>query len=125
MNDPSAASESPARSSRQLVENSQNAYAYGNPEAAKALLSTAFTGWLDGTHTLTSSTNLNSLQGFALIYMLLATESDKSEFSKIDSIPGASGAFFLQQPDHWTNGNGSGVQFMNTCFGNAIANFHQ
>ena len=52
--------------------NEKNAYTYGDPSSINALLNTAFGPWMDGQHTLSSTTNLNALQGFALVYMMLS-----------------------------------------------------
>ncbi|MGZ3794423.1 MAG: hypothetical protein ACXVCP_18895, partial [Bdellovibrio sp.] len=47
----------------------QNGYAFGDPVGAKTLVTTAFKGWLDGAHSLSSTTTLNALQGLALVFL--------------------------------------------------------
>jgi hypothetical protein len=124
LNEPTT--ETPARSTRALVENSNNAFAYGDPDAAKALISTAFNGWLDGSHSLTETTRLNALQAFGLIYMTLSQDSDRRFFKSTSTITGATGAYYLLMPMNYISGNGGNdAGMINTMMGNGISTFKQ
>jgi hypothetical protein len=124
VSDPAGASETPSRSSRALIENSKNAFAYGDPESAKALISTAFSGMLDGKNSLTATSRLTSLQAFALVYMTLSKDGDRQYFDGVSAVTsGATGAFYTAMPMDYMSGGGVGP--MNTVFANGILNFRQ
>jgi hypothetical protein len=126
------------------IQANQNQYQYGDPIGVTSLLNTAFGSWFDGSHSLTTSTNLNAFQSFALIYLLLSGNNNGAHISGI--LPNAGNgnpqdSFEIDMTPGFGNGNmnsmtakcGSGlvgpscgqVQAINTMIGNAIAGFHQ
>lgn len=59
-----------------IAINRDNAYVYGDPTAVTSLLQKAFGPMMDGKHTLTATTNLNALQAFGLVYILMSQHTD-------------------------------------------------
>ena len=55
----------------------ENAYQFADPVGPKKLLTTAFNGWFDGKHSLSSTTELNALQTFSLIFMFFEEGTDE------------------------------------------------
>ncbi len=117
--------ETPARSTRPLIQNSKNAFAYGDPDAAKSLISTAFNGWLDGAHSLTPTTQLNALQAFGLIYMTLSQDSDRRYFKVNTAISNSTGAYYLLMPMDFISSGGGAAGLINTLMGNGFSTFKQ
>ena len=55
----------------------ENAFVYGDPLGTKKLLSNAFNGWFDGTHSIDQNTSFNAIQVFALIFLFFEADSEK------------------------------------------------
>ena len=108
-----------------VMLNNNNAYVYSQPQAAGALMNTAFGSWLDGKHTLTTSTNLNALQSFALVYMLLSGNNNVFTTSSLASTDGIS-YVVMQSP--LFNGQAASeldmINGMNSAIGNSLLTVH-
>lgn len=122
VNDPAAASEN--RSSYQLMS-AENGYAFDDPVGTKKLLTTAFSGWFDGAHSISSTTNLNSLQAFALVFLFFTEGNDGQRYiDGLSGLPlGATGKFNVESPQFMSNG--SELAPINQTIGGAFNNFHQ
>lgn len=94
-----------------------NGYEFGDPVGTKKLLSTAFNGWFDGAHTLSSTTNLNALQVFALVYMFF---SQGGESRYIDGIVSGYNEFIVEAPIF---SDGGQVPAMNQAIGKSFTQF--
>ncbi|MGZ3773981.1 MAG: hypothetical protein ACXVCN_09710 [Bdellovibrio sp.] len=113
----------------------QNGYAYGDPVGAKTLVTTAFKGWLDGNHSLTSTTNLNGLQSLALIFLYFEEGGGGSSGREICSHDSSGARVCLDSSNpnahYQTNvpifegGSANPVMDMNKAFGAALTTFKQ
>ncbi|OFZ15356.1 MAG: hypothetical protein A2Z20_06805 [Bdellovibrionales bacterium RBG_16_40_8] len=72
-----------------------NAFAFRNPVGTKKLLATAFNGWFDGKHSISSTTDFNALQVFALVYLFF---EDGDEYKYIDDIISGQNRFSIESP---------------------------
>ncbi len=108
-----------------IQANATNAFVYDDPKAAVGLLNTAFGPMLDGLHTLTTSTNLNALQEFGLVYMFLSARNNQQYVDGL--LPDAGGhpqnQFLIVSPA--MNGGGSNPNDdINTLIGNSFSTYH-
>jgi hypothetical protein len=110
-----------------IKPNPSNQFEFGDLSARTGLMHLAFGPWLDGKHTLDATTNLNSLQVFGLVYMLLSGGGDYSKIHGLETtIPGTSETirnFQLMAPICMEDSGGA-----DTCNGvlaKGITNFHQ
>lgn len=109
-----------------LLPNPRNGYAFGNPEGAKSLISTAFNGWLDGTKSFTATTKINALQAFALLYLYLDQDSDRRWSEPLSTaVSGSHGSFFMALPMDYSDGSDDMVLMFNKVFGNGFDTFKQ
>jgi hypothetical protein len=113
LNDPSvSASVRTARAAMSLREN-QNTYSISNPVGALKLLSVAFNGWFDGLHSLGSTTDLDALQAFALIYLFFEEEGERG----IEGLgPTGNDQMFEMITPAWLSGAPQSTAGMNTMF---------
>lgn len=99
----------------------ENAYQFADPVGPKKLLTTAFNGWFDGKHSITSSTELNALQVFSLIFMFF--EEGGSNGTHIDNMDSTDAnqeyAYEFYSPI-MKSGN---VEKWNQAFGKAVENY--
>lgn len=75
MNPMASPSPTPTTAVLATITANNNTYVYSDPSSAMALMNTAFGAWMDGTHSLSASTNLNGLQVFGLLYMFMTGNS--------------------------------------------------
>lgn len=103
--------------------NQNNAFVFGDPKAASTLLHAAFGPWLDGSHSLTSTTNLNGLQVFSLVYLFFtAHEGQNGDVHNIPNLlPNSQQNMFLVLNPTC---NGSSGQ-CNISIANGITTYHQ
>lgn len=118
-----------------LIAN-QNGYAFGDPVGAKTLVTTAFKGWLDGQHSLTSTTNLTALQTLALVFLYMEEGGGGSGGRNICTHNSAGTRVCLDSanpnaqyktitPMFEGGGQGNPLVDMNKAFGAALTTFKQ
>src|SRR5262249_20537293 len=111
----------------QMRVNYNNAYAYSNPKAAGGLIHLAFGPWLDGSHSMLTTTNLNALQAFGLIYMLLSHGENTVNLDE-QFLPDSGGQsrtnFKIVMPSVCHGDSGSSAALCNSVFANAFTAYH-
>lgn len=121
VNDMSPAAISESRNTKTLMKN-DNAYSFKDPVGTKKLLTTAFSGWFDGTRSLSTTTDLNAIQNFALIFLFFEEGDGQKSIGSMSGLPtGATGQFEVTGP---TQGGGSDSA-LNDAIGKGFQNFHQ
>ena len=121
LNDPSPAAVAQNRSSYAVKKN-DNAYAFKDPVGTKKLLTTAFSGWFDGAHSMSSSTDLNALQNFALVFLFFEEGDGQKDLGTFSGLPtGATGQFEVTDP---MEGSDS-LSLLNNSIGKAFQTFKQ
>ncbi len=114
-----AGNTSPLRSGTLLSRD--NGFVFGDPVGAKKLLTTAFNGWFDGTHTINAQTNLNALQVFGLVFLTFSREGGLSFDTTGTTLP--NGRFTIQMPSDAPGSDGSGkVIMINNLLGGGLLN---
>jgi hypothetical protein len=95
ISDPSLDAPTAAARALKPMRERENAFAFANPIGTKKLMSTAFNGWFDGTHTISSTTDFNALQVFALVYLFF---EEGNEYKNIDGIISGQTRFSVESP---------------------------
>jgi hypothetical protein len=122
LNDPSlSSSDRTARAALPLYEH-RNTYSISDPVAAMKLLSVAFNGWFDGAHSFTATTELNTIQTFALLYMFFEEEGERH----LDDMgtTGEENKLFEVQVPQWIGNGSESVQSMNSQFSKLFTHHH-
>jgi len=104
--------------------NMNNSYNFSDPGSVTSLLNTAFGPMLDGRHTLTTSTNLNALQAFGLVYIFMSGQSNTHNINGL--LSSGSTTYEMATPMFSSSGNGGPpADLVNSAIGNAFLTFHK
>lgn len=125
VNNPAVSAAERVRREALRLNSRDNAFEVANPAGMKKLMAMAFNGWFDGTHELTSTTALDALQSFALVYMFMTSGGETKHIEGLGPT-GSSAEYQVVAPlfsSAAQSGSGPDVKRFNDALGKAFSQF--